>query len=84
VGDLTEVGSLNLGVDTGQGAAEGIFGRRVDHLGLQGGVSAAHRRGLEVALTLTGASSGDQVKKQILDLGRYVSGIFITVSSTRW
>jgi len=38
VRNLAEVGSLDLGVDAGQSAAECIFGGRVDHLGLHGSV----------------------------------------------
>lgn len=32
--DLIAVGTLDLGVDAGEGTAEGVFGGGVDHLGL--------------------------------------------------
>ena len=34
VGDLAEVGTLNLGVNASQGTAKSVFRRGVDHLGL--------------------------------------------------
>ena len=72
MGNLAEVCSLDLGLNPRQGAAEGLFGGGVDHFGLYTSMSWNAKGTEEQDLTLTGASSGDQVKKQILDLSKSV------------
>lgn len=61
VGNLAEVGSLDVGLDSLQRAAKSFFGGGVDHFALCYDKSISQKAGSGLGVyTLTGASSGDQ------------------------